>query len=333
MIERKSGNEEKPEETKRKGTESTRKTSFLDLNKKKAAIAITAFFASCSLITEGMLKEPNGTDADAEDTVDAKVEDRTDIPDIIDINDSNEPDWVEDVPEMVEEKPEIIEEDITENIEDTGEDLKTDDILVEDIIAEEDIIEDVSIEETVDIVEEEVEDVIVEDVPVEDVVEEDIETEDVIGEDVEVEDVTVEDVPVEDVPVEDVESEDVESEDVPADPTPDVEEDVADVVEEEIVAECNPYDDFTYRFVYQGEENKMTVGGVEVIYKGPDGEGNAVFDIACDGVVVRPNVVVVVAGDATVVEVPEHGFDISLIVGVADDTRAHVNANVDTSAY
>ena len=91
---------------------------------------------------------------------------------------------------------------------------------------------------------------------------------------------------------------------------------------------CVAFDAFTYRFIYIGDEYKMTVGGVEITYKGLDGDENTKFDISCNGTVVRENVVIPQLTDV-IIEVDEHKFDIMIRTAVADDHRTYVYVDVD----
>lgn len=106
-----------------------------------------------------------------------------------------------------------------------------------------------------------------------------------------------------------------------------VEDGVADVPEE-VAGICEPTDEASTELIRKGES--AVVGNISVEYKGMDVETETtpMFDITCDGVVVRSNISVPV-DDEVVVDVPENGFEATIKVNSGNDAMVYVDIDVD----
>jgi len=213
---------------------------------------------------------------------------------------------VADVPEELDVpdvEMDVADEDVASDVED--EDMASEDVESEDVSGEDTVDEDTSM-----------------DTVSEDVMEEDVESEDTVSEDAVSEDVTGEDVESEDVPEEDT------SMDTSADT---VDDEVSDAAGEDVLGDdaggiCSPEDEVFYGYIYEGSTE--LVGNVGVKYKGTDTSGNAIFDITCDGTVVRSDVSAPMFVDVTV-DVPEHAFEIVIRAMSVSGTSVYVSAEVD----
>ncbi len=104
------------------------------------------------------------------------------------------------------------------------------------------------------------------------------------------------------------------------------EEEAEDAVEEDVELVCEAYDES--RTIMVGTDDPMTVGGIDIVYKGLDTEGKALYDIYCGDVEIRSGVAVAVEGSETV-NVPEQRFRVTLSPSNAYAWSTTVNVSVE----
>jgi len=111
----------------------------------------------------------------------------------------------------------------------------------------------------------------------------------------------------------------------------DVTGDIADVTDEEVAdvpeegGVCAAVDGVFYGYIQKDASEE--VGNVEITYKGSDIEGNAIFDISCDGVIAEGDVVAPKVED-TVVELSD-GSTVTFRPFTATSDECYVSINVN----
>jgi hypothetical protein len=88
---------------------------------------------------------------------------------------------------------------------------------------------------------------------------------------------------------------------------------------------CEPYETV---LITMKAGSSGVVGDIEVMYKGIDKEGNAVYDITGSGNVLRSDVKVAV-GETVPVEIPEHRLNVGIAVKAANEQSARAEITVD----